>query len=165
MGRPDTKTCRACGKPKRLEEFHRSRRLPDGHHNECKDCVAAYNRSRRSTPEFRHKEARSARVRREQDRSAYNRYQRDYYWRKRAEEQPAGTLFRVRWKGRTLGKGHLTRQRSEWNKGAEALTLCGRVIPYSDKVEFANGRKFAVTCSKCRKACIQTQRSTLWTRA
>jgi hypothetical protein len=38
-----TKICRICGFPKELEDFHKKKGTPDGHRNECKECVKVIN--------------------------------------------------------------------------------------------------------------------------
>lgn len=149
------KRCTTCGRRKSLEEFHRTCRTSDGRHSQCKECVAIYNWTRRNSAAYREAESAYKRARRNQDPGSYNAYQRDYYHRRRAEKLVAGgKLCRVRWRARRWTLGHLTRQFDQWDRGEEAMTLCGKVIPYADHVEFENRNGFPITCKACQTACL-----------
>jgi hypothetical protein len=158
--REGKKQCTECGKWKPLDEFHRAKRVSDmdARHSECRDCHAQYLReSRANDRNYRKNERARGRQRRDADRKGYNAYHRDYYRRKRAEKlADGGKLVRVRWRGRKWCKGHLTREQKKWKTGEEATTLCGKVIPFSERTEFANGKNFPIECKACQKACLLT---------
>lgn len=42
----ETKICSTCKKEKPLSEFGKNRRMKDGHHYTCKQCVSDYQRKR-----------------------------------------------------------------------------------------------------------------------
>lgn len=44
---PDTKECRRCAVVQPLTDFHRNKATRDGHVNICKECIKAYNETRR----------------------------------------------------------------------------------------------------------------------
>ena len=56
----DNKECRKCGEVKPLEEYHKHKRMADGHLHACKVCVRLYNklnarRRHRTDAEYREK--------------------------------------------------------------------------------------------------------------
>jgi hypothetical protein len=160
MAAHERKRCTTCGRRKSLDEFHRTRRTADGRHGQCKECVRAYDRIRRSGHAYKEAEKVYMRTRRAEDPGAYNAYRRDYYHRQRAQKLvEGGKLLRVRWRGRKWTCGHLTRQHDQWDRGEKAMTMCGRTIPYSDRVEFENGSSFPITCKACQTACMIMLRS------
>lgn len=155
--RDGKKKCGVCNRWKKLDRFmlRKTKSGKESYHTECRDCHAQYMREYRADdPKYHDKERTRGRARREADRTAYNDYHREYYHRKKREQKQAkGKLVRVRWKGRKWCKGHLTRERDKWTAG-EAMTLCGKPIPYSDQVEFENGTSFPIACTRCQKACL-----------
>ena len=50
------KICRICGKPKNIEEFHKKKDTPDGHRNECKECVKGIQKKYKEVPGFKEKQ-------------------------------------------------------------------------------------------------------------
>lgn len=54
-----TKRCTECGEEKSLDDFHRNRRMKDGHVNQCKECSRPrkrqYNRQNRDVLNAAHK--------------------------------------------------------------------------------------------------------------
>ena len=49
------KICRICGSLKSLEEFHLKKGTPDGHRNECKECVKDIQKKYKEAPDFKEK--------------------------------------------------------------------------------------------------------------
>lgn len=47
------KTCTVCHEVKPLAKFYKSKNMKDGHFNQCRDCMLAYQRAARK--ESRHK--------------------------------------------------------------------------------------------------------------
>ncbi len=62
---PTERSCSACGCIKPLQDFHKCKSLPLGHHYKCKICAGAYQRSRKEQ-----NAARSARYRKKNPESA-----------------------------------------------------------------------------------------------
>ena len=50
------KICRICGNLKSLEDFHLKKGTPDGHRNECKECVKDIQKKYKETPDFKEKQ-------------------------------------------------------------------------------------------------------------
>lgn len=51
-----TKICRICNQLKDLSEFHLKKDTPDGHRNECKECVKEIQKKYKETPNFKEKQ-------------------------------------------------------------------------------------------------------------
>lgn len=50
------KICRICGKLKSIEDFHLKKGTPDGHRNECKECVKDIQKKYKEAPDFKEKQ-------------------------------------------------------------------------------------------------------------
>ena len=50
------KICRVCGTPKFIEEFHKKKGTPDGHRNECKECVKDIQKKYKEKSGFKEKQ-------------------------------------------------------------------------------------------------------------
>lgn len=50
------KTCRLCNKIKSIDEFHLKKGTPDGHRNECKECVKDIQKKYKEAPGFKEKQ-------------------------------------------------------------------------------------------------------------
>lgn len=50
------KKCRICGSIKKIEDFHKKKNTPDGHRNECKECVKDIQKKYKNAPDFKDKQ-------------------------------------------------------------------------------------------------------------
>jgi hypothetical protein len=50
------KICRICGELKLIDDFHMKRGTPDGHRNECKECVKIIQKKYKEEPGFKEKQ-------------------------------------------------------------------------------------------------------------
>lgn len=50
------KICRICGKLKSIDDFHLKKGTPDGHRNECKECVKDIQKKYKEAPDFKEKQ-------------------------------------------------------------------------------------------------------------
>jgi len=67
------KTCKKCKTEKTLDDFHKDRKLLDGHSWSCKDCANAYYKARNSRPDVAAK-IQAYRDATKERTSAYNKY-------------------------------------------------------------------------------------------
>ena len=88
------KICRICGNLKSLEDFHLKKGTPDGHRNECKECVKDIQKKYKETPDFKEKQKEYDKKRYKELRDETIQKMREYR-RENKEEVNVRTTFYV----------------------------------------------------------------------
>lgn len=73
------KICRICGTPKYIEEFHKKKGSPDGHRNECKECIKGIQKKYKESPGFKEKRSEYDKTRYEENRDDVLKRKKEYH--------------------------------------------------------------------------------------
>jgi hypothetical protein len=73
------KICRICGAPKYIEEFHKKKGAPDGHRNECKECIKGIQKKYKEAPGFKEKRSEYDKTRYEENRDDILKRKKEYH--------------------------------------------------------------------------------------
>ncbi len=105
-----TKHCTKCKKIKSLSEFHKNKRMPDGHHGWCKMCRNKAEKERRQRPEIK------AVNRARQQTTKYKRYARKYAREYRRKNKTSQKDYQRFYRQTERGKASIRASRHEYDK-------------------------------------------------
>lgn len=77
------KMCRICGMPKYINEFHKKKGSPDGHRNECKECVKDIQKKYKEASGFKEKRSNYDKKRYEEKREDILERKKEYHFENR----------------------------------------------------------------------------------
>lgn len=73
------KKCRICEKIKSIDDFHKKKGAPDGHRNECKECVKGIQKKYKEVPGFKEKQKQYDKARYDENRESILERKKEYH--------------------------------------------------------------------------------------
>jgi hypothetical protein len=107
------KICRICGTPKFIDEFHKKKGSPDGHRNECKECVKDIQKKYKEKSGFKEKQKEYDKKRYEENRDKILERKKEYHKENREKILEQKEKYRNDPKNKERIKDYLDNYREE----------------------------------------------------